>query len=170
MRSKETRGNVARAISIAVIASSTLCSRPRKRRSAIVERLHAERDAIDAGGAIAAEALSLDAGGVGFERDLDIGIDRPGPADRIEDRADRLRLHQRRRAAAEEDARHRAPGRPPGGRRDLAREGCGIALLVDRLMADMGVEVAIGAFGRAERPMDIDAEAGIGGVRHRPSR
>ena len=40
------------------------------------------------------------------------------------------------------------------------REGRGEALLVDRLVADMAVEVAIGAFGRAERPVDIDAEAG----------
>ena len=35
------------------------------------------------------------------------------------------------------------------------------ARLVDRLMADMAVEVAIGAFGRAEWPMDVDAEAGL---------
>ena len=39
---------------------STLCSRPRNCRSAIVQRLHAERDAVDAGGAVAAEALGLD--------------------------------------------------------------------------------------------------------------
>ena len=39
------------------------------------------------------------------------------------------------------------------------REGAGKALLVHRLVADMAVEVAIGALGRAERPMDVDAEA-----------
>ena len=41
---------------------------------------------------------------------------------------------------------------------DLAGEGGHEAWLVDRLVADMAVEVAIGAFGRAERPVQIDAE------------
>ena len=70
----------------------------------IVERLHAERQAIDAGGAIAAKALRLDAARIGLERDLRVGRDRPQARDRIEHRGDRLRLHQRWRAAAEEDA------------------------------------------------------------------
>ena len=53
----------------------------------IVERLHAERDAIDAGRPIAAKARRLDAGGIGLKRDLDIGSDRPMLADGVEDRA-----------------------------------------------------------------------------------
>ena len=52
----------------------------------------------------------------------------------------------------------RWPGALPH-RRKLGREGCREALLIDRLMADMAVEVAIGAFGRAEWPMDVDAKA-----------
>ena len=76
----------------------------------IVERLHAERHAVDAGRAIAAKARRLDAGGIGFERDLDVGRDGPVLADGVEDRADGLGLHQRRRAAAEEDARYGAAG------------------------------------------------------------
>src|SRR5262249_19577881 len=44
---------------------------------------------------------------------------------------------------------------------ELGRKGCGEALLVHRLMADVAVEVAIRAFGGTERPVNIDAEAGI---------
>ena len=44
---------------------------------AFAQRLHAERDAVDAGGAVAAEAVGLDRGRVGFERDLGVRIDRP---------------------------------------------------------------------------------------------
>jgi hypothetical protein len=45
--------------------------------------------------------------------------------------------------------------------RDLAPEGRDEALLVHGLMPDMGVEVAIGAFGGAEGPVHVDAEARI---------
>ena len=116
-------------------ASSTLCSRPRDLQVAVVQRLHAERDAVDAGGAVAAEALGLDRRRVGFQRDLDRRPARPVRRDGVEHGADRLRLHQRRRAAAEEDAgdlrgpvrarmvassrakapRRSAAGRPAGG-------------------------------------------------------
>ena len=54
---------------------------------AIVERLDAERDAVDAGGAVAAEAGGFDAGRIGFEADLDVGRNAPMFCDRIEDRA-----------------------------------------------------------------------------------
>ena len=86
----------------------------------IIERLHAERDAIDAGRAVAAKTRRLDAGRIGLERDFDVGRDRPVLADRIEDRADRRGLHQRRRAAAHEDGRDRAGSGALGRRGDLA--------------------------------------------------
>ena len=125
----------------------------------VVERLDAERDAVDPGGAVAAEALRLDARGIGLERHL--GIRRHGPVrrDRVEDRADGRRRHQRRRAPAEEDARHGPARGAVGGGGDLADEGGGVACLVRRLVADVRIEVAVGALRGAERPMDIDAEA-----------
>ncbi|MEY9462001.1 hypothetical protein ABH973_002414 [Bradyrhizobium ottawaense] len=55
----------------------------------IVERLHAERDAVDAGGAIAGKARGFDAGRIRLQRHLDIAGDGPVLADRIEHRADR---------------------------------------------------------------------------------
>jgi hypothetical protein len=49
---------------------------------------------------------------------------------------------------------------------DFAFIGRHIAFLVKGAAMDVGIEVAIGAFGRAERPMHIDAEQVIAGLRH----
>src|SRR5690606_34664783 len=46
----------------------------------------------------------------------------------------------------------------------LPQEGGGEARLVHGLVPHMAVEVAIGALGRAEGPMHIDAETGFAGV------
>ena len=149
------------AMATARIASSTECMRPSLFRSGIVQGLHAERDAVDAGLAIAAKTRRLDARRIGFERHLDLAIDRPDTRDRLEDRADRPRLHERGRAAAEEDAGHHAARRKLAHMGKLGLEGANEARLVGRRMAHMAVEIAIRAFGEAERPMDIDAEARI---------
>ena len=127
----------------------------------VVQRLHAERDAVDAGGAVAAEALRLDAGRVGLERDLDVGGDgpvlrrsrrgsrRPSPAAISDGVPPPRKMLVDRRARA-----GRAAACAISARRRAAKR-----VLVDRLVADMAVEVAIGALGRAERPVDVDAEA-----------
>jgi len=60
----------------------------------VVQRLHAERNPVDAGGAIAAKPRRLDAGRIGFEGDFRVGRHAPVLADRIQDRADGLRPHQ----------------------------------------------------------------------------
>ncbi|MGY3427911.1 hypothetical protein ACVWZW_008415 [Bradyrhizobium sp. F1.13.4] len=88
----------------------------------IVERLHAERDAIDAGGAIAGEARSLDAGRVCLQRDFDVFRHGPVLADGVEHSADGCRLHERGRAAAEKDRGDFAAGRTLRGRFDLTCE------------------------------------------------
>ncbi len=124
----------------------------------VIQRLHAKRHTVDAGGAIAAEARRLDAGGISFQRHLDITGDAPMLADRIQNAADGLGLHQRRRAAAEEDRRDFACTRALRSGFDLAREGADEALLVDGRMANMAVEVAIRTFRQAERPVHVDAE------------
>ena len=112
----------------------------------VVQRLHAERDAVDAGGAIAGKPRGLDAGRVGFQRDFNIGRDAPVPADRVQYRADGLRPHQRRRAAAEKDRGYLPAGRAFGRGLDLAGKRARKSFLVDRGMPDMAVEIAIGAF------------------------
>ena len=50
----------------------------------VVERLDADRQAVDAGGAIAAEAPRLDAGGIGLEGDFGVGGERPGGGHRVD--------------------------------------------------------------------------------------
>ena len=136
---------------------------------AIIERLDPERDAVDACRAVAPEPLGLDRGGVRLQRHLGVGRDRPVGRDGIEDARHGRRLHQRWRAPADEDAGHRARSGPVAHRRDFALEGGGEAMLVGRLVPDMGVEVAIGALGRAEGPVQIDAETRIGGDHSAPS-
>ena len=125
---------------------------------AIVERLHAERDAVDAGRAIAAKARGFDAGRIGFERDLGVGRDAPVARDRVEDGADRRRLHQRRRAAAEEDRGNGAARHAGGGRSDLRCKGPHEARFIDCGAAHMAVEIAIRAFRQTKRPMNVNAE------------
>ena len=86
--------------------------------ASIVERLHAERQPVDAGRSVAGEVLGLDAGRVGFERDLGVAARsasgrrwRRGSPRRV------LGRIKRRRAAAEEDAGNAAPRRK---RREMA--------------------------------------------------
>ena len=89
----------------------------------VIQHLHAERNTIDAGGAIAAKARRFDTGRIGLQRHFDIIGDLPMLADRIENGADRLRLHQRRRAAAEKDRGHLPAWNARSRGLDLAGKG-----------------------------------------------
>ena len=75
----------------------------------------------------------------------------------VDHRRDRRGLHQRRRAAAEEDRGQRAAGQQPRFVREVGEQRLAPRILVDAL-ADMAVEVAIGAFADAERPVDVERE------------
>ncbi len=124
----------------------------------IVERLHAERGSVDPGGTVARELLRLDAGGVGFERDLDIVGNAPMAGDGLEDRVHCRRPHQRRRTAAKENAGDPAPRCERSEMSKLGEIGGQEPRLVDAAVPDMRIEVAIGAFGPAERPVHVDSE------------
>ena len=106
----------------------------------------------------AAKPLGLDRGRVGLQRDLDVGGERPAVGRAVDDRRHRRGLHQRRRAAAEEDRAQRAARRQRREMVELGHQRPGPAPMVDAA-ADMAVEVAIGAFGLAERPVDVEREA-----------
>ena len=67
---------------------------PQRAQVTIVHRLHAERHAVDAGRAIAGEALRLDARRVGLERDLGVGRDGPCGGDAIQNAADGRGFHE----------------------------------------------------------------------------
>ncbi len=88
-----------------VVGPAEKTQRPR------VERLDAERQAVDPGRGKGAEALGLGRIRVGLESDFDIAGDPPARPHPVEQRRHRLGRHQRRRAAAEE---HRADDRGPG--------------------------------------------------------
>src|SRR3546814_2650667 len=86
---------------------------------------------------------------MGLERDLDIGRESPRAFGRVEHRRHRFGRHQRGGAAAEEDR-----SEPAFGLRCLMREigeqSPTPQILIHRI-ADMAVEIAIRAFGDAER-------------------
>src|SRR4051794_11826191 len=80
------------------------------------------------------------------------------PANRIQNRADRLWAHQRRRAAAEKDRGYLPARRARRDGFDFAGERARESLLVDRGMPDMAVEIAVRAFRQAKWPMHVNAE------------
>ena len=129
----------------------------------VIQRLHAERDAVDPRRPVAAQPASLDAGGVGFERHFNVGRHAPVRGNGVEDRPDCLGLHQRWRAAAQENARHGTARGHTGLMSDLARESRRVARLIHFGEADMAVEIAIGTFRRAEGPVHIDPKPRVEG-------
>src|SRR5690606_9528781 len=137
-----------------------------------VQRLPAQRHAMDPGGPIAATTFRLRPWRIGLEGAVAAGRPRPIGRDRGQGALHGWRLHQRGRAAAAEDAGPLARTSAGAHRRHLAFESGSETLLIHGLMADMAVEVAIGAFGRAEGPMHIDAESRrlIRSRCHTPSR
>src|SRR6185312_528964 len=74
----------------------------------VVETLHAETDAVDAGVAIASERAVLDRAGIRLQRNLDVRRERESLRDAIENLRDAIGRKQARRAAAEKDALQRA--------------------------------------------------------------
>ena len=135
---------------------------PERLQIGVVQGLHAERDAVHAGRAIAEKALRLDAGRIGFERDLGVLARSSNGA--------RSRREWRRRlrpASARACRRRKTPRRPsrPGvsAARWLssrAKAATNRASSSARL-PHMAVEIAIGAFRQAEGPVHINAKAGI---------
>ena len=130
---------------------------PQEAQRRVVQRLHAEGDAPDPGGAEPVEPGGLDGGGVGLQRRLQVRPGRPQPPRRAEDRLDGAGVHQRGRAAAEEHARQPPAGNAPRHRLQLPQQRAAPAAVVDRA-GDMAVEVAIRAFREAERPVHIKRE------------
>ena len=123
----------------------------------VVERLQAERDAVDPGGGEVGEARRLDRRGVGLERDLDVGREAP--------MASAASIRAATVAGGISDGvpppKKIEPSRRPGGLSrfmgEVGEQRLAPLRLVDRL-ADMAVEVAIGAFGDAERPVDVERQ------------
>ena len=122
-----------------------------------IERLHAQGHAIDARFGQGREPGGLDRGRVGFQGDLDLRRAIPQRLGAGDHGIHGLGRHQRRRAAAEEDRFDPAAWRLASGVLELCQQRFAPASLFDAV-ADMTVEVAIGALRLAERPMDVDAQ------------
>ena len=125
----------------------------------VVERLHSDRDAVDADVDQRARAIAIERGRVALHGDLDLVLrDGDRRADRGEHAAERARRPERRRTSTEEHAREARVGAtealdPPP---ELGDHGVGVALVIDvlrrRLVTD---EIAIGAFLEAMRKVDV---------------
>ena len=128
-----------------------------KAQSVVIQALNAERDAIDAGGAQIREGRRFDAGRIRLQRDLDVRIDSEARADAVDERGDRRRRREARRPAAEKDAADAARPDAIGVMVEFAQQRRAPTVLIHGV-ADMAVEVAIGAFLGAERPMQINRQ------------
>jgi hypothetical protein len=122
----------------------------------VVEALHADGQARDARAAVGAEALLLEGAGVGLQRDFAARVEPQARADVGQQPVDGLGCEQAGRAAADEDAVHRAaPDEGQGGfevghqRVEVAGGGHVAARLVR-------VEVAVGALAQA--PGDVHVQ------------
>ena len=123
----------------------------------VVQRLDPQRYPIDPGIGIGSELAGLDRGRVRFQGDFDIVGGRHLRPRHRDQGARRFRVHQRGRAAAEED-RGQPPVRETVQRAvQFRQQRLAPARLVDAV-PDMAVEIAIGAFGLAEGPMDIERQ------------
>jgi hypothetical protein len=118
-----------------------------------LERLHADRDPIDAGGPPRREVIVGDVGGVGLDRDLARRAGEPR-ADRGDRGGDAVGAPQRRRAAAEVD-RGQLAGERAGAPRELAGDRGEIGVV--RRRAELDREVAVRAQLAAPREVEVDA-------------
>ena len=158
MRSKLTRRNCLCAISSARKTLARGMRAPEEAKRLVVEALQAERQAVDAGRRQIGEARGLDRIGIGLERDLDVVGGRPvrGSGSRSPLRRSRdpsTRAYRRRRRSRSAVGRAASAPRARGRRASASRHASW-----SMLRADMAVEVAIGAFADAERPVDVERQ------------
>ena len=123
----------------------------------IVKALQAERQAVHPGRSKVGEPRRLDRVGIGFEGDLDVLGRAPMLTDRFDQGRHGRGLHQRRSPAAEKDRGQLSAGKEPCLVRKVGEQSLAPRVLID-LRPNMAVEIAIGAFGNAKRPMDVEGE------------
>ena len=121
-----------------------------------IEALDADREAVHAGLAIAAEFFSLESPGIRLQGDLAIGGERQACAERRDERPDRRRGKQARRAAAEKNAVDSPP--PYVGKRELqiCHERLDVGLFGDFPFCLVGIEIAVRTFPHAPGNVDVE--------------
>jgi hypothetical protein len=161
----------ARAASKAARAPPPVVQAPDPLEDRVVQRLDPQAETGDAGRAVGGELPARDALRVALHGDLRVALEREVAADGLEDAGQGVRLQERRRAAAEEDAADAdAPGpRQRGQQRQLAVQGRQVPPHRGRVVQRARVEGAVVAAPRAERNVDVKAERRRG-RRRRPQR
>src|SRR5262245_30433776 len=122
----------------------------------VPERLDTETQTIDAGLAKTGELFERDGLGIGLEGDFSVRCKGKAASARFDNRADLVRLEQRRRAATEEN---RIGGVAIGPAADLLVQR-GDVLGLQFGVKESPIEVAVVADGRAERNVDVEAQSG----------
>ncbi len=126
------------------------------------DRLHAQRDAGEPGGAQIVEQLRRRRLRIGLGGHLGVGRQDEVVADGVEHRRQPGATQQRRRSAADEHRLHRAaahPCRPAAScSSTLQRREPAVGVGPPEFGGCVGVEVAVSASGRTERDVDVDAE------------
>ena len=144
---------------------------PERSEVAVVQRLHAQRHPPHPRRPKAKKLAGLDRGGVGLERDLEVGCCPPMTKSPLDHRRRGGRLHQGRGAPSEENGRQETGAGQGRHVIELGQKRPPPALMVDA-GPDMAVEIAIGTLGPAKGPVDIEPETGLGRLsrdnRHRP--
>lgn len=134
-----------------------------------VECLHTERQTVDPSTGKSRKLGRFGACRVGFGRHFNAVDDVPITADRLEHGIEGFRCHQRRCASTEENARYGSARQVGCETVDFTHKRARPPRLIDSI-ANMTVKVAIGTFGQAKRPMDINAERAVRVKnRHRPA-
>ena len=128
----------------------------------VVEALHADRQARDAGGAKGGEALALEGARVGLQRDLAGRLQRQAGAHAGDQAVDLRRLEQAGRAAADE---HAVDGAAPDERQagfQIGHQRIDVARLlrggVGALAPLVRVEIAVGALADAPRQVHVQRQ------------
>src|SRR5207237_5708823 len=127
---------------------------PQPLQLVVLERLHAEAETIDTGRAKTFQRVEIDGLRVRLESNLPVGRDREPRTACLDDRADLIRIEQRRSAAAKKDRVSLKTGRSAFDllqqRRDVSR--------LQRFVVESPIEVAVVADRRAEGDVDVEAE------------
>ena len=132
--------------------------------------LHAERDAVDTGGAEHAQRVLGDRLRVRLCGDLDVVSEPERLGQSLHHERLVLRRQQRRRPTAEEHRRQRGRMRDDMARQlDLGQKRADVLLLRGalQLTCGVGVEVAVAATGGTERHVDVGPEGTVADSSHR---
>ncbi len=128
-----------------------------KRQRRVIQRLDPNRKPVHAGLAERGKPRGLRRRGVGLQRNLQIGSGWPVAADRGDQGMDRVGIHQRWRAAAEEDTADRALLGLGGEILEFTQQ-CRRPPPMVHSFDHVAVEIAVRALGKAEWPVDIDGQ------------